>query len=443
LATAGQDRTARLWNVRTGRELMRMGHDEDVNSISFSPDGKILATGSDSSEVQLWDITRTGQGLELYQDGPVEQIVLSHNGAYVAVITSESSQFPPVPVTRRRKTVKVFDTNTGQQMFSLLHTGALSKVAFSDNDQSLFIALLKKIERWSWQTTNHKENEYVLADQGFLNSIDFSGDGRYAVAAVYDENVKLVDLSGKQPIKVLPFKGSPSAIGRGKVTISANGQRVILQDSGGKHFMWDMESNSVTDLDQGSQSGNLRVSPDGRYLASSPSGPRTVKWKIYDILQSKTVFDGETSRGLKNVTFSKDGQYVALAYRQNIVDVCQLRNQTCTSAFAPESLSTLFAFSNDSNYFAAGGGGLVQIWSLGANREVTRLEYNGSLRGLGFSSDNKYVISGSTDRSVRLALLRIGDLINMACERTGGLTKEEWEEFFKGEPYRKTCPSPK
>ncbi|KAM3104714.1 TIR domain-containing protein, partial [Phormidesmis sp. 146-33] len=61
LATGSYDNTVKLWDLQ-GRELQTLkGHSERVNSVSFSPDGKTLATGSYDNTVKLWDL----QGREL------------------------------------------------------------------------------------------------------------------------------------------------------------------------------------------------------------------------------------------------------------------------------------------------------------------------------------------------------------------------------------------
>jgi WD40 repeat protein len=56
LATSGQDRTVRLWDVATG-ETRRIltGHSHDVNWVAFAPDGRTLATASEDQTVKLWD----------------------------------------------------------------------------------------------------------------------------------------------------------------------------------------------------------------------------------------------------------------------------------------------------------------------------------------------------------------------------------------------------
>ena len=61
LASGSSDRTVKLWDVATRTNIATLaGHRDQVNSVSFSPDGTTLASGSTDDTVKLWDVaTRT------------------------------------------------------------------------------------------------------------------------------------------------------------------------------------------------------------------------------------------------------------------------------------------------------------------------------------------------------------------------------------------------
>jgi WD40 repeat protein len=56
IATASDDKTARLWNLQ-GQQIQEFkGHQGTVLSVSFSPDGKTIATASDDKTARLWPV---------------------------------------------------------------------------------------------------------------------------------------------------------------------------------------------------------------------------------------------------------------------------------------------------------------------------------------------------------------------------------------------------
>lgn len=63
LGTGTDDSTASLWDIATGTEIARLtGRSDEVWSVAFSPEGRRLATGSQDGTVRIWDISRLPEG---------------------------------------------------------------------------------------------------------------------------------------------------------------------------------------------------------------------------------------------------------------------------------------------------------------------------------------------------------------------------------------------
>ena len=56
---AGTHPEARMWNVADGKPLKTFGQQQAINAVSFSPDGRLLATGSALKELRIFDATRS------------------------------------------------------------------------------------------------------------------------------------------------------------------------------------------------------------------------------------------------------------------------------------------------------------------------------------------------------------------------------------------------
>ena len=133
LASASIDGTVRLWDLPTGRPHGRplIGHTNWVHSVAFSPYGKLLASSGKDQTIRLRDVaTGRAHGPPITgHTGEVWDVAFSHDGRRLASASAD-------------QTVRLWDVATSQAVGQPLtgHTGTVAAVAFSRGDDRLATA---------------------------------------------------------------------------------------------------------------------------------------------------------------------------------------------------------------------------------------------------------------------------------------------------------------
>jgi WD40 repeat protein len=87
LATTGDDRTVRLWNVADGTaHSVLTGHTSWVERLAFSPDGTLLATSGNDGTVRLWQIPSGTYHCALRLAGPVAGVAWHPGGTILCTV---------------------------------------------------------------------------------------------------------------------------------------------------------------------------------------------------------------------------------------------------------------------------------------------------------------------------------------------------------------------
>ena len=124
LASGGDDWTLKLWDVVTQQDIATLPHGAGVTSVAFSHDGMLLASGSRDGTVKLWEVTTQQDIGTLPHGAGITSVAFSHDGMLLASGSRDG-------------TVKLWEVTTQQDIGTLPHGAGITSVAFSHDGMLL------------------------------------------------------------------------------------------------------------------------------------------------------------------------------------------------------------------------------------------------------------------------------------------------------------------
>lgn len=187
VVSGSRDRNVKIWNTATGKcQQTLKGHSDWVRSVAFSHNSKLIASGSDDKTIKLWD-TATGK---------CQQTLKDHSSCVISVAFSHSSK--QIASGLLDSTIKIWDTMTGKCQQTLKgHSKGISSVAFSHNSKLIASGSGDKTIKL-WDTTTGRCQQTLKGHKQWVFSITFSHNSKQIASGSLDATIKIWDtVTGK------------------------------------------------------------------------------------------------------------------------------------------------------------------------------------------------------------------------------------------------------
>jgi WD40 repeat protein len=307
IASGSENGLVKVWDVASAREMFTfMGHTNTAYSLAFSPDRQRLASASWDGTVKVWDLVSEQEPLTLAgHTGAVESVSITRDGTRIASAGGED------------KTIRIWDSHTGQLLSTWSGPAGRACVAFSPNGRKLvsgggFSRKPAEVKLWD---VNGNEIMSLGAHATYITDVAYSSDGARIASASADGLVKVFDATNGEEVHTL--RGHSLVM---SIAFSPDGQQLASIGLPVPTIkVWDMAMGTEVLAIKAYASNTCAFSPDGRRLAAAQMGDSVKVWEVQtgdEVLHLKGHTDSVYS-----VAYSPDGLRIASAGRDETIRI--------------------------------------------------------------------------------------------------------------------------
>jgi len=423
LASAGDDGTVRIWERNpAGGVRTLVGHEGPVRSVAWSPAGRRLASAGDDRTVRVWDAETGRESLLLsYRElgVPILSVAWSRDGTQLATGHGRAAD--------GHGTVVVWDLATGQRhdLRDRAGYGAVRSVAWSP-DGGLLASSTDHPRVKVWDVAARQRKALLVAHRAGVNSVCWCPTGERLASASTDQTVKIWDVAaGKAGISLCGHTGPVCSVVWGP-----EGRRLATGSEDGTVRLWDATGGeeALTTRRHANWVSSVSWSPDGKRLASAHLLSRVEVW---DPLTGRALFalTGHTAR-VWCVAWGPRGWRLATGSMDRTVKVWD-------AARGGGALQTLrghkaevrsVAWSPEGSRLASGSSdGDVSVWDATTGRRTSVLRgHQAPVRCVSWSPGTARLASASADHTVRVWDAGTGEVQLTLRSRAAEMASVAW-----------------
>jgi len=280
IASASDDTYVQIFDATSGRrKIIYSGHTEEVAAVAWSPDSKFIASGGQDTTVQVWN-ANSGARILTYK-GHADRV----NGV------SWSNDSQSIASGSEDKTVQVWNAISAALSFNFQgHTAGVLCVGWQPDNSSVASGSWDGMLR-DWATVQHG-NHFNAGDQIFsyaghgnneVNALAWSPNGNFVVSAGADQTVQIsngIDGTPRPPF----FTGHVNRQHANpvlSVAWSPDGTSIASGDTDGNVYVWKTAGRKTFFIYRGHKGAvnALAWSPDGKTIASASADSTVQLWQ--------------------------------------------------------------------------------------------------------------------------------------------------------------------
>jgi len=409
--------TIKLWNIQNGKEINTLyGHSGYAWSMSFSPDGKILASASNDNTIKLWNVQNGKEINTLHgHNASVDSVSFSPDGKILASASSDN-------------TIKLWNVQNGKEINTLHgHNASVDSVSFSPNGKILASASSDNTIKL-WNVQNGQEINTLHGHTSFasvwtsidgktlasyiasVNSMSFSPDGKTLAFASSDNTIKLWNVQNGE--KINTFHGHSNSVN--SVSFSPDGKILASASNDNTIKLWDVQTGQEINTLYGHNASvnSVSFSPDGKILASGGFDNTIRLWNIQIDKKIKTIYNRNNS--VNSMSFSPDGKILASGSNDNKIKLWNVQTgKEINTIYGHSTSFNSVSFSPDGKTlaFASNGtnGNTIKLWNVQNGKEINTLHgHSNYVNSMSFSPDGKILASASSDSTIELWNVQTG-----------------------------------